>query len=148
MSATRAAIIVAAGASQRMGTPKALLPWADTTLLGYALREARLAGVTQTVVVLGPATAELASTLADVRTVINPEPQTGRSTSIRLGADELSQNVAAILIQSVDQPAPSDVLEALFAALDGPAAVSVPTHAGRRGHPVCFAGRILPELCL
>jgi CTP:molybdopterin cytidylyltransferase MocA len=145
MSARRGAIILAAGASQRMGTPKALLPWAGTTLLGYALREALASAVTDVVVVLGPATQHLAATI-NATTVVNPTPESGRSTSIRFGATALPDDVASVVVQSVDQPAPAEVLRALFGALTGPALVALPTYDGRRGHPVCLAGPLLAEL--
>jgi molybdenum cofactor cytidylyltransferase len=145
MAGARGAVIVAAGASQRMGRPKALLPWAGTTLLDHAVRTARAAGVVHLAVVLGPATEQLAGTL-DAMTVLNPRPESGRSTSIRFGAQALPDEVAAVLVQSVDQPAPLAVLTALFTALEAGGAVSLPVFGGRRGHPVCVAGRLLPEL--
>jgi CTP:molybdopterin cytidylyltransferase MocA len=126
-----------------MGTPKALLPWGRGTLLDSAIEQARAAGIDRLVVVLGPATRHLQ---IDARSVINPEPETGRSASIRLGAAALPNNLETILIQSVDQPVPADVLRALLAAPYATCEVAVPTFAGRRGHPVCFAGRLLAEL--
>ena len=52
-----------------------------------------------------------------------------------------------MLIQSVDQPCPSRILQALFEAIESRQAdVAIPTFEGRRGHPACFAGRLLPEL--
>jgi molybdenum cofactor cytidylyltransferase len=52
------------------------------------------------------------------------------------------------LIQSVDQPVWADVIRALFdvGIAIGTHNVAVPTFAGRRGHPVCFSGRLLAEL--
>ena len=143
------AVILAAGASQRMGTPKALLPWAGTTLLRHAVEQARAAGIEHIVVVLGPATQDLTREpwLAEVTVRSNPDPETGRSASIRIGSAALPDDVEAVIVQSVDQPCDSDVLVSLVAALDaGAADVTVPTHAGRRGHPVCLSRRLLPEL--
>jgi molybdenum cofactor cytidylyltransferase len=145
MTERRGALILAAGASSRMGTPKALLPWGDTTLLDSAIRTARGAGVHDVVVVLGPSTQELQKELT-VRVAFNPEPETGRSASIRLGSALLSEDVGAILIQSVDQPCSLEVLSALFEAIVQGGMVAVPTYEGRRGHPVCFAGGLLEEL--
>ena len=126
-----------------MGSPKALLPWRDSTLLDHALAELRLARVDKVVVVLGPATRHL--TLS-VQTTFNPSPESGRSTSIRLGAAALPDDVDAVLIQSVDQPTTSDVLTRLFETIALNTDVAVPTFHGRRGHPVCFAGALLAEL--
>src|SRR5690606_22119320 len=50
---TLAAIVLAAGASSRMGRPKALLPWGDRTLLEHELATLDEAGVTEVVVVIG-----------------------------------------------------------------------------------------------
>ncbi|MBV8713781.1 MAG: nucleotidyltransferase family protein [Chloroflexi bacterium] len=139
MVSRRAAIILAAGASQRMGTPKALLPWGGSTLLEYAVQQARDAQA-DAVVVLGPATQQVS---IDAVTVLNSEPESGRSASIRLGAAAVADRVEAVLVQSVDQPVPAWVLLALFAAN---AEIAVPTFGGQRGHPVCLAGTLLAEL--
>lgn len=140
-----AAIILAAGASQRMGTPKALLPWGGSTLLDYALEQAQAAGAEQIVVVFGPATRNLR---LRVPTVFNPQPETGRSTSIRLAAAAVQDDTQPILIQSVDQPVPARVLSQLVEALTRDALIDivVPIYQGRRGHPVLLAGALLPEL--
>jgi CTP:molybdopterin cytidylyltransferase MocA len=139
----RAAIILAAGASQRMGIPKALLPWGKSTLLDYAVEQARAARASEVVVVLGPATRHVR---LDTTTVLNPDPETGRSASIRMAAAALEGTPAAIVVQSVDQPVTADILERLYEALVDETEVVIPTYRGRRGHPVCVAGRLLPEL--
>jgi len=139
------AVILAAGASQRMGTPKALLAWNGTTLLEYALQQARAAAVDQIVVVLGPATQHLV--LPNLILAFNPTPETGRSASIRLGSAAMSEDVQSVIIQSVDQPCPVEVLTALYAAIAQRAGeIAIPSYQARRGHPVCFAGSLLPEL--
>jgi molybdenum cofactor cytidylyltransferase len=126
-----------------MGTPKALLPWGNSTLLESAVEQARAAGVEDVVVVLGPATRHLS---LQAITVVNPEPESGRSTSIRLGATTLQDGPLGIVVQSVDQPVTADVLITLFETVEAGADVAVPTYRGRRGHPVCCAGRLLGEL--
>jgi CTP:molybdopterin cytidylyltransferase MocA len=159
MTPRRAAIILAAGDSRRMGTPKAFLPWAGSTLLSDALACARAARVRDLVVVLGPTTRSVADELTmpttpppPVQIAFNANPATGRSASIRLGCELLRDDVGAVLIQSVDQPTTVDVLEQLFDAVAAerpglPAVeVAIPTHDAHRGHPVCFTGALLAEL--
>jgi molybdenum cofactor cytidylyltransferase len=141
-----AGIVLAAGASSRMGSPKALLPWAGSTLLGYALEQLAVAGVSAPIVVLGLAHEEVRARekrLAQASVVLNLDEASGRSGSIRLGASAVPEGVRRVLVQSVDQPVAAEVLRALLAA-EGE--VAVPTFEGRRGHPVCFAGALLPEL--
>jgi molybdenum cofactor cytidylyltransferase len=143
MTAGRAGLILAAGASQRMGSPKALLAWGNTTLLEHALKQARAAGVEDLVVVLGPATRHLR---LEAVAVFNPDPASGRSASIRLASQALADDVRSVLVQSVDQPVGADVIVALFEAIERGGHVAVPTYEGRRGHPICVSGAVLAEL--
>jgi molybdenum cofactor cytidylyltransferase len=129
-----------------MGTPKALLAWGNTTLLEYVLAQARAAAIDVIVVVLGPATRHLDGTLGDVRVAFNMAPESGRSASIRIGSQAMPADVRSIVIQSVDQPCGTDVLNLLYDTAALGADIVVPTHNGRRGHPICVAGRLLPEL--
>jgi CTP:molybdopterin cytidylyltransferase MocA len=143
--AERAAFILAAGASRRMGSPKALLPWAGTTLLQYAIDQARAAHVTDIVVALGPATAHLAQDLG-VTTVVNSDPDTGRAASIQMAAQAARWDADAILVQSVDQPIVAAISDRLLTAVEAGAIAAVPVFEGRRGHPVACAGSLLPDL--
>jgi CTP:molybdopterin cytidylyltransferase MocA len=143
MRSRRAAVILAAGASVRMGTPKALLQWRGSTLVEHAVDQARAAGAEQIVVVLGPATRHVQ---VNATTVVNPVPEAGRSASIRLGAAAIDDASEAIVVQSVDQPVEVDVLSGLFRAVEDNAEVAVPSYGGRRGHPVCISGQLLREL--
>jgi molybdenum cofactor cytidylyltransferase len=133
-----------------MGSSKALLPWADTTLVGYAVRELLAAGADHVVVVLGAdADAVMAALPASqaVRAVINAEYLTGRSSSIRVGAAAVASECDALIVQSVDQPCPAAIMRALYEAVEQPGVdVAAPSFGGRRGHPICLAGRLLPEL--
>jgi molybdenum cofactor cytidylyltransferase len=134
-----------------MGQPKALLAWQDTTLLGYCLRELRAADVAHRVVVLGANAGAILATLADssdVKVAYNLEVATGRSASIRIGAARVPDTCDAVLVQSVDQPCPRSVIDALFEAIrkDSADTVAVPTFQGRRGHPVCVSGSLLGQL--
>ena len=129
-----------------MGSPKALLPWGDTTLVGYAVRQLALADVASVIIVLGVAHDEVVAReerLVNATVVLNLDEASGRSASIRIGASALPDGVSRVLVQSVDQPVPAEVLRALLRAKGD---VVVPTFEGRRGHPVCFDGALLNEL--
>ena len=83
-----AAVLIAAGESVRMGAPKPLLPWLGDTLIEYQVNSLREAGVSQTVVVLGHAAADVAPLVEgsdDVIVLVNPHYREGKTTSIKLG---------------------------------------------------------------
>src|SRR5436190_1514386 len=150
MVGTRAAILLAAGSSSRMGASKALLAWAGTTLVEYAIRELLAAGASDIAVVLGAQAEQVRAALPRLDAVIpvvNPAYEEGRGSSIRVGARAVPPASAAVLIQSVDQPCPAEIITALYetAEADG-VDVTLPLFDERPGHPVCLAGRLLPAL--
>lgn len=79
-------IVLAAGASSRMGQPKALLALPDgTPLAAHQVRLLREAGCADVIIVLGADAERIAPRLADQRVGINPEWRMGRFTSIQTG---------------------------------------------------------------
>jgi len=145
-----AAVILAAGASRRMGSPKALLPVAGTTFLARLVVTHRSAGADPIVVVLGPDAERVtdAVDLGAVRIVRNPEPDSGPLASLRIGMGALDPEPDCLLMQPVDHPLvrPETVAHLIRLVLDGPHAILIPTYAGRRGHPTLFARRLFPAL--
>ncbi|MCH8995240.1 MAG: nucleotidyltransferase family protein [Chloroflexi bacterium] len=143
-----AAILLAAGESARMGRPKPLLPWGGVTLIEYQVGELRAAGVDDLIVVLGHAADEVRPRVPQgTRIVVNEAYREGRASSLRAGASALADDADPIVVLSVDQPRPRDVIETLLAAhREHAATITVPIAQGRRGHPVVLAGSLLPEL--
>lgn len=108
-----AAVILAAGASTRFGSPKQLAPFADGTVLDAVIRLARDAGLDPIVVVL-PSTVPPP---AGVTAVVNDAPQEGLSRSLRLGLGAVPDGASGALILLGDQPTVSpDVLSQLLSA--------------------------------
>jgi CTP:molybdopterin cytidylyltransferase MocA len=104
------AVILAAGASTRLGEPKQLAMLAGETLLERAVRVAREAGCEPVVVVLGAAYVEILanSRLGDAVPVINDEWMEGMASSIRLGVRTLgfiAKDAEGVLLMTCDQPA-------------------------------------------
>jgi len=83
-----------------------------------------------------------------VRTIVNHGYRDGMLTSVWRGLDAAEEAGAeAILIHPVDHPLLStDTVDLVVAALEDGAAIAVPSHAGRRGHPAGFARRTWPAL--
>jgi molybdenum cofactor cytidylyltransferase len=155
MTSNISAIILAAGKSQRMGQPKMLLPWGDTTVLGQVTMTFSKAGIADIIVVTGgdKEVVEMeASRLAiqfPVRTFFNPLfEQRGMMSSIQIGLASISADCKAVLIGLGDQPQVEDkTLKDILSLYEKKGAgIIVPSHKNRRGHPV-FVGIVhKPEL--
>jgi len=101
-------IILAAGASTRLGRPKQLLPWQGVTLLQHAVKTA-LTVTTQPVVVTGANGEHLAAALdpGQVKLVFNPNWQQGIASSIRCGLQALLNRTPEpdqVIFMVCDQP--------------------------------------------
>lgn len=145
---TVAAILLAAGESERMGTPKPLLDWHGQTLIEYQLDQLRQT-VERTVVVLGHRAADIRAGVrrADVDLVVSEEYQRGRASSVRAGAAALPDDTGTIVIVNVDQPRPAKVIRHLLDEHHSSGKlITVPVFEGRRGHPSIVDGALLPEV--
>lgn len=142
------AIVLAAGASTRMGTCKATLPWLKgKSLLSYQVEQLLLAHITP-LVVLGPHNAACQSLCpSQVQVIINPHPEEGKTGSILSGMKYLPEDAQSLLISAVDQPRPGWIYQALQRShRESGALITVPTYQERMGHPLLFSAEILPRL--
>lgn len=145
------AVVLAAGASMRMGAPKLLLPLGDEAIVRRTVRQVCDAGFDETVVVLGR---EHERTLAaldglPVRLVLNPHYASGMGTSFRVGTEALDTSEAAMFALA-DQPFVTT--EAYRRVLDvyrqlRPAIVSV-RYGDVMAPPHLFTREFFPELTL
>jgi CTP:molybdopterin cytidylyltransferase MocA len=143
-----AAVVLAAGASTRLGEAKQLLMLGGETLLERAVRTAREAGCTPVVVVLGAAHLEILARgqPEDAVPVINDEWKEGMASSIRLGVRTLgfiAQDAEGVLLMTCDQPAVTP--EHLNLLMHGQE-VRASRYAGRNGVPSYFPKRYFNEL--
>jgi CTP:molybdopterin cytidylyltransferase MocA len=130
------AVILAAGASTRLGQPKQSVSLDGETLLDRAVRVAREAGVSVTVVVLGAFAEELRRqcTLLDCTVVENPNWHDGMGSSIRHGIAALGP-VAGAVLMTCDMPFVSaEHLRALYRS----GRLSASHYAGKNGVPAYF----------
>lgn len=102
-------IVLAAGASSRMGAPKQLLSYNGVAFLQRAITSALGVGAGATIVVLGANAHEVRDTVTDghVRIAVNADWQEGIASSIRCGVKELIATMTeaeAVLIMLCDQP--------------------------------------------
>jgi CTP:molybdopterin cytidylyltransferase MocA len=139
-----AAIILAAGASKRLGRAKQTLLLAGETLLARAVRIAREAGLSPVLVVLG--THEFAQTLsAEANVVLNPEAHEGIASSIRAGVHAAhKQNTSGAVLMTCDQiRLTPQHLQQLIAQ---PQEVCGSAYAGKVGVPAYFPAAKFAEL--
>ena len=131
-----------------MGRPKALLPWAESTLIAWQIEELRAAGVDDVVVVLGHDAQAILPAIPDsARIVMNEAYRQGRASSLRVGSAAIADGADPIVVLNVDQPRPSEVHQRLLAAhRESGALITVPVSDGKRGHPVIVAGALVGEL--
>ena len=146
-----AAIILAAGRSQRMGAFKPLLPFGAKTVIEACIEYLRSGGIETIIVVLGQGSGaeELKQHLKDSRVIfaINPDPASEMSVSIACGLGEVPESAKAVVITPADHPAvPAEVVEMLINEWKNGARLVMPTNKGRGGHPVLVDLGFLDEL--
>ena len=132
-------VILAAGASSRMGAQKLLLPLGGRTLLEHALDAA--AG-RPTVVVVSPALAGEVPAAEGWRVVLNEHPDRGMSHSLALADAAVHDRGVPLVVLLADTPGvDAGLVERVVAALDAGADVAYPVRNGVGGHPVAFGPR-------
>ncbi len=144
------ALVLAAGPSRRMGSPKLALPVAGVPMLRRVVDAARGSRCAEVVVVLG-AHQDLYRPLlagAAVRVVENPEYAHGMSTSIRAGIAALSPESQAVVILLADQPwITSDLVDRLIETYVGEGKrIVASAYKETVGVPVLFDGALYLEL--
>ena len=145
-----AGIILAGGASRRMGTPKALLRFQGETFLDRLIRLFS-AVANPVIVVVGHHAEAIRSGIErspEAVFVVNPAPERGMLSSLQCGLEAVPTQAEAVLFTPVDHPhlaaSTLEQLTADFLAKHAP--VTVPTHDGKHGHPVCIARAVMLEL--
>ena len=139
------AVILAAGASSRMGSFKPLLELGGRTVIERLIAAFRAGGVADPCVVVGtppPAFTALLNRLG-TNQVRNPHPSDGMYSSVRVGVAALPGRVDAFFVHPADSallcPATLRILQGAFTP---DTAVVHPTFNGRRGHPPLLAAHL------
>jgi molybdenum cofactor cytidylyltransferase len=147
-------IILAAGASSRMGTPKQILPYKNTTLIGNAIQSALDSKCNSVVVVLG-ANADLIYPKIEIndrlKVVVNNNWNEGLSSSIKCGIEticSLNTKPDGVMIMSCDQPFVSkDIINKLIDKFEpSKHKAAAAAYSGSVGIPAIFHFSLLPNL--
>ena len=145
-------IVLAAGASTRMGTPKALLTTgsAAETFLERIVRTLTACDIAPIVIVVRkPLQAAIAALVPEAIVVVNPDPDRGQLSSLQCALSSID-NPAAVLMTLVDLPFVRDdtVRTVLDAWRATGAPVVRPRHGNRHGHPAIFGAPVIRELAV
>jgi molybdenum cofactor cytidylyltransferase len=144
-----AAVVLAAGKSQRMGKNKLLLKLGGITVLDRVLSSLDSSRIEKVYVVLGHRPEDLDHIINahGAEAVLNPDYEEGMTTSFRTGLSKVSVDAAFLCLgdQAVLDPV---LMNKMVDTMEGdPEALIVsPVHEGMRGHPVLFRNTLFPEI--
>ena len=141
-------MVLAAGASRRLGEPKQLAMIGGERLLERAVRVAQEAGCAPVIVVLG-AGAEGIARVCDLRgaqVVLNGEWEEGMASALRVGIAALPAEVDAAVVLTCDQPAVTAGHLRLLMERGARGEMVASCYAGRRGVPAYFPAAYFAQL--
>jgi molybdenum cofactor cytidylyltransferase len=144
------AVILAAGESKRMGTPKMLLPFNGSTMIESVTGNVTGSNVDKTLIVLG-AEKESILHLAGIQSVAycyNDNYKEGMLSSVKCGFRNVPRGTRAVMVFQGDQPliTPHVINSVIQAYLSSDKGIVIPVYNNRRGHPVLIDNRYRDEI--
>lgn len=151
MSTMIVGIILSAGESKRMGTPKQLLPWGKTIILQQVIDNAAASHLEQILLVLGSHAGEIAGKITispKIEIVVNHDFKEGMSSSVKCGIKNAPAGADAFMLLLGDQPfiSPAIINRLLDEYQTSKHGIVIPVYNGKHGHPVIFAAKYKQEL--
>ena len=146
------ALVLAAGGSSRLGTPKQLVLWKGRPLLEWVVAEAASWPVDRVCVVLGAHAEQVldAVDFGEATVLENPDWEEGIASSLRVGLDFIGRDARAdaVIVALGDQPQiPADVPSGLLTALERSGrSAAVPKYRFQAGNPVALHRTLWPRL--
>lgn len=145
-----AAILLAAGESRRLDSPKQLLKWGDDHLINHSMGIIHASKVDQLYVILGSRFKKISKIIKKENAIIlrNADWKNGLSSSIQTGISALSDEIEAVLILLVDQPFISrELIDLIFEeSRKTDAKIVAPRVGEQQCNPVLFKRELFPEL--
>ena len=141
-------VVLAAGGSNRLGAPKQVLPYRDTTVLGATLDTDRACGFDQIIVTLGGAeeAVRAAVRLDGVDVVTVGDFGAGCSASLRVALARVDPQAAGIVLLLGDQPGVHTAVVRRLIDEGSADPIAVCRYSDGIGHPFWFSRRVFSEL--
>ncbi len=139
-------VILAAGASSRLGRPKALLTFRGETFLNRLLSHF-FSVCGEVIVVVRPDQPLIETNAKELhpKFVVNPKPELGMLSSLQCGLAAISPQAEAVMFSPVDYaPVQRDTIQQIVEAFNG--ILTLPMYEGKRGHPCILSRQLTKEL--
>jgi len=148
-----AAVVLAAGKSERMGKNKLLLKLGGKKLIDHILDALEASKVGEIIVVLGNKPWEVAdiikSRLNRIRIVVNERYEEGMTFSFKTGLKQIGHADAALLVLGDQLILDSRFVNVMIEQMEksrGEALIVSPVYKGKKGHPVLFSKELFNEI--
>lgn len=146
-----AAVILAAGASRRMGSPKMLLPFDSGTILQHVVGSyLTVLDSEKIIVVTGGDHARVSASVASmgVKIIYNERSGDGMQSSVQAGISRAAKLAPNCFLALGDQPLikPQTIRQLAESHLHSKAVVTQPTYLGKGGHPIVIASHAAEQI--
>jgi molybdenum cofactor cytidylyltransferase len=143
-------LVLAAGESKRIGTPKALLKIRTETFVERITSVLHSAGIQNIILVAGMHHEEIRKNAEGIAVVFNSQHQLGQFSSLQTGLRELPKQTEFVIVWPVDLPLvrKETVASLLAAAQTQKNPITVPLYQGRKGHPVIYSAETITKILL
>lgn len=143
-------IILAAGLSNRFGSPKPLAEWHKETLIEHLQRLLLPTSLHEIVIVLGSHAQEIKPLLLNhnkIKLVYNKDYNFGQTSSFKEGLKSVSPKAEGVMLWPVDYPAiKRETVNLLVEAfIKEKPLILIPTHKDKKGHPPIFSATLRKE---
>jgi len=144
------AVILAAGESKRMGSPKMILPYMGMTIIEKVIENVTSSSVDETVVVVGCDSEKVLEAIAGrlVMHIVNDNYKSGMLSSVKCGIGSLPEDFRAVLIFPGDQPMiEAEVINLVINVYkESGRGIIIPVFNGKRGHPLLIDKKYMNEI--
>ena len=141
-------LILAAGESKRIGSPKALLKIDSQTFVERITNVLRSVGIQGIILVAGAHYETIRKNTKGVTVVFNAQHPLGQFSSLQAGLRELPKQTEFVIVWPVDLPIvrQETVASLLAAAQTQKNPITVPLYHGKKGHPVVYSAETITKI--